>query len=124
MSRMRGRCRLVRCADDALLLLATEWDVRRVLDVPGKRPDRYGLVLHPTKTRFVDFRLKYPGGHDGDANFDFLNFTHVCAKSRKGYPEVRCCTAKGRFARALKSVSDWCRHNRHRPQTRLSRELC
>ena len=113
--RMRDRCRLVRYADDALLLFETERDARRVLDVLGKRLGRYGLMLHPTKTRFVDFRLKYPGSHDGDATFDFLNFTHVWAKSRKGYPEVRCCTAKGRFARALKSVSDWCRHNRHRP---------
>ena len=112
---MRGRCRLVRYADDALLLFETERDARRVLDVLRKRLGRYGLVLHPTKTRFVDFRPKRPGGHDSDATFDFLGFTHVWAKSRKGYPVVRCRTAKGRFARALKSVSDWCRHNRHRP---------
>ena len=113
--RMRGRCRLVRYADDALLLFETERDARRVLDVLGKRLGRYGLTLHPTKTRFVDFRPKRHRSHKDDATFDFLGFTHVWARSRKGYPIVRRRTAKGRFARAVKSVSDWCRHNRHRP---------
>ena len=112
---MRGQCRLVRYADDALLLFETERDARRVLDVLGKRLGRYGLTLHPTKTRFVDFRPKRQRGHNGDATFDFLGFTHVWAKSRKGYPVVRRRTAKGRFARAVKSVKDWCRFNRHKP---------
>ena len=38
----------------------TERDARWVLDALGKRLGRYGLVLHPTKTRFVDFRPKRP----------------------------------------------------------------
>ena len=127
MPHMRGRCRLVRYADDALLLFETERDARRVLDVLGKRLGRYGLTLHPTKTRFVDFRPKRHGGHDGDATFDFLGFTHFWAKSRKGYPVVRRSTAKGRFARAVKSVTDWCRRNRHKPlgvqQAQLARVI-
>ncbi len=113
--RMRGRCRLVRYADDELLLFETERDARRVLDVLGKRLGRYGLTLHPTKTRFVDFRPKRHRSHKDDATFDFLGFTHVWAKSRRGYPVVRRRTAKGRFARAVKSVTDWCQRNRHRP---------
>ena len=113
--RMRGQCRLVRYADDALLLFETERDAKRVLDVLDKRLGRYGLTLHPTKTRFVDFRPKRHHSRKGDATFDFLGFTHVWARSRKGYPIVRRRTAKRRFARAVKSVSDWCRHNRHRP---------
>ena len=113
--RVRGQCRLVRYADDALLLFETEQDARRVLDVLGKRLGRYGLVLHPTKTRFVDFRPTLRRSHDGKATFDFLGFTHIWARSRKGYPVVRRRTAKGRFARAVKSVKDWCQRNRHRP---------
>lgn len=113
--RMQGQCRLVRYADDALLLFETERDARRVLDVLGKRLGRYGLTLHPTKTRFVDFRPKRHRSHKDDATFDFLGFIHIWARSRKGYPIVRRRTAKGRFARAVRSVSDWCRHNRHRP---------
>jgi RNA-directed DNA polymerase len=46
--------------------------------------------------------------------FDFLGFTHVWGRSRKGKPLVKQVTAKGRYARALAAVSDWCRKNRHR----------
>ena len=47
--------------------------------------------------------------------FDFLGFTHVWGRSMKGKDVVRQITAKGRFARALKSVHDWCKRNRHLP---------
>ena len=47
--------------------------------------------------------------------FDFLGFTHVWARSRKGNNVVRQITAKGRFARALKSVHEWCKKYRHLP---------
>jgi RNA-directed DNA polymerase len=76
-----------------------------------------GLTLHPDKTRFVDFRFKRPGGTrhpdtDGTA-FDFLGFTHVWGRSRTGTSVVRQVTAKGRYARALAAVTDWCRRHRH-----------
>jgi hypothetical protein len=86
--------------------------------VLGKRLGRYGLSLHPTKTRLVDFRYHRPDGlchpaADG-TTFDFLGFTHVWGKSWKGKTRVWQVTAKSRYARALAAVSDWCRHNRHR----------
>src|SRR5215207_5728841 len=94
-------------------------DATRVLAVLGKRLARYGLTLHPDKTRLIDFRFKRAEGtHHPAANgttFDFLGFTHVWGKSRKGINVVRQVTAKGRYARALAGVTDWCRDNRHRP---------
>ena len=47
--------------------------------------------------------------------FDFLGFTHVWGRSRRGKDIVRQITAKGSFARALKSVHDWCKKHRHLP---------
>ena len=91
-----------------------ERDGRRVLAVLGKRLARYGLTLHETKTRFLDFRPPRGKGKKG-ASFDFLGFTHVWGTSRKGNRVVRQVTAKSRFARAVKSVHDWCKANRHRP---------
>src|SRR4051812_3240887 len=94
-------------------------DATRVLAVLGKRLARYGLTLHPDKTRLIDFRFKRPEGTHHPAargtTFDFLGFTHVWGKSRKGVNVVRQVTAKGRYARALAGVTDWCRNNRHRP---------
>jgi RNA-directed DNA polymerase len=91
---------------------------QRVLEVLGKRLGRYGLALHPGKTRFIDFRPQRRGGTHADCKappFDFLGFAHTWMKSRKGKNVVRQRTAKSRLARALLAVKDWCRTNRHRP---------
>jgi len=119
----------VRSPSATRLVMAFEdfHDAQRVLAVLGKRLARYGLTLHPDKTRFVDFRPKRPdGGRHPDTHgttFDFLGFTHVWGKSRKGKAVVRQVTAKGRYARALAAVSDWCRHHRHWPVPQQHRHL-
>ncbi|WP_284694333.1 group II intron reverse transcriptase/maturase [Rhodoplanes serenus] len=114
--RLKGRCILVRYADDVVMAFEDHLSAKRALDVLGKRLDRFGLSLHPDKTRFVDFRFKRPGGNrhpatDGTA-FNFLGFTHVWGMSRNGKNVVRQVTAKDRYARALSAVSKWCRENR------------
>jgi RNA-directed DNA polymerase len=116
--RLAGDCTLVRYADDALMAFDNIVDAKRVLSVLGKRLARYGLTLHPDKTRIVDFRPQRTGGArhpetDG-TTFDFLGLTHVWGRSRNGRNMVRQVTAKSRFARAVAAVSDWCRNNRHR----------
>ena len=116
--RLRGNCQLVRFADDFVVALEDRHSGKRLLDVLGKRLGRYGLTLHETKTRYVDFRRRRPYGRHWMASattFDFLGFTHVWGRSRQGKDVVRQITAKGRFARALKSVHDWCKNNRHLP---------
>ena len=117
--RLQGESLLVRFADDAIMAFDNIVDAQRVLAVLGKRLERYGLTLHPDKTRLVDFRPQMTEGTrhpetDG-TNFDFLGFTHVWGRSRNGKDMVRQVTAKSRFARALAAVSDWCRQHRHWP---------
>jgi RNA-directed DNA polymerase len=118
-SRMRGRCTLVRYADDLVMAFEHSDDARRVLAVLGKRLERYGLTLHPDKTRFIDFRNRRPEPTDhpdvDGTSFDFLGLTHFWGKSRNGRPIVRQVTAKSRYARALAAVTEWCRENRHQP---------
>jgi RNA-directed DNA polymerase len=115
--RLAGRSTLARFADDFVMAFEDVDDAQRVLAVLGKRLARYGLTLHPDKTRFVDFRATRPeGGQHPDTHgttFDFLGFTHVWVTSRKGRRVVRQVTAKSRYARALAAVTDWCRRNRH-----------
>jgi group II intron reverse transcriptase/maturase len=115
--RLRGECTLVRFADDALMAFDNVVDAQRVLSGLGKRLARYGLTLHPDKTRLVDFRPKRLQGArhpetDG-TSFDFLGLTHVWGRSRNGKDMVRQVTAKGRFARAVAAANDWCRRHRH-----------
>jgi len=114
--RLKGRCILVRYADDAVMAFEDHLAAKRALAALRKRLGRYGLTLHPDKTRFVDFRFKRPGGERHPATdgttFNFLGFTHVWGMSREGKNVVRQVTAKDRYARALASVSEWCRDNR------------
>jgi RNA-directed DNA polymerase len=117
--RLGGESLLVRFADDAIMAFDNLVDAQRVLAALGKRFARFELTLHPDKTRLVDFRphmtesARHPET-DG-TNFDFLGFTHVWGRSRNGKSMVRQVTAKGRFARAVAAVSDWCRQHRHEP---------
>jgi len=117
--RLKGNSTLVRFADDAVMAFADFRDARRVLDVLGKRLARYGLTLHPDKTRFIDFRSYRSDGKDhpeaDGSSFTFLGFCHVWGKSRKGKNVVRQVTAKQRYARALAAVTEWCRKHRHLP---------
>jgi len=115
---LKGNATLVRFADDFVMTFETHHDAKRVLEVLGKRLERYGLALHPDKTRFIDFRPERRGGTQPDCKdppFDFLGFTHTWVKSQKGNNVVRQTTAKNRLARALVAVKDWCQTNRHRP---------
>jgi len=107
--RMRGKAFMVRYADDALLVFRREDDARRVLRALPKRFARYGLELHPEKTKLV--RFKPVGGE----SFEFLGFTHVWSRSRRGRYYVKRRTARSRLARGVQSLSMWCRRNRHRP---------
>ncbi len=116
--RLSGPCTLVRFADDFVMTFKNHHDAKRVMEVLGKRLGRFGLSLHPDKTRFIDFRPARPGGTHADGKapaFDFLGFTHTWMKSQKGKNVVRQRTAKGRLARALVAVNDGCRKNRHQP---------
>jgi RNA-directed DNA polymerase len=116
--RMVRGATLVRFADDFVMTFEAHYDAKRVLEVLGKRLGRYGLTLHPDKTRFIDFRPERRGGTHPDCKeppFDFLGFTHTWVKSRKGKNVVRQTTAKNRLVRALGAIKDWCRTNLHWP---------
>ncbi|MBI4318354.1 MAG: RNA-directed DNA polymerase [Chloroflexi bacterium] len=131
---MKGPAFLIRYADDAILGFAREDDARRVMEVLPKRFAKYGLTLHPEKTRLVDFRKPNGppaplGGAAGakPGTFNLLGFTHYWGKSRSGTWVVKRKTAKDRLARAIRRVADWCRDNRHLPigeqQQTLERKL-
>ena len=118
--RLKGRSFLVRYADDAVIVFESEDDARKVLDVLPKRFGKYGLRLHPEKTRLVEFR-KPKSRHDDDddsngpGSFDLLGFTHFWGRSRKGTWVIQRKTAHSRFSRARRNIARWCGLNRHLP---------
>ena len=118
--RLRGSAFLVRYADDFVMGFVCEEDARRVLEVLPKRFGKYGLTLHPDKTRLVPFRRPGQWSVSGRAepppgSFDLLGFTHYWGRSRRGVWVVQRKTAARRFSRVIKKISHWCRLHRHRP---------
>jgi RNA-directed DNA polymerase len=113
--RLRGRAHLVRYADDAVLTFEREDDARRVMEVITKRFERYGLKLHPEKTRVL--RYERPARTDstgkGPGTFDFLGFTHYWCRSRYGAWVPRVRTRSARVRRFINAVAAWGRSHRH-----------
>lgn len=104
-------------------------DAQRVMEVVPKRFVKYGLAIHPTKTKLVPFRppsSTAKGGdepHDRPGTFDFLGFTHYWDRSRRGHWVVKLKTASNRFSRAVRSIDSWCQANRHLPLREQQQKL-
>ena len=111
--------RIVRFADDIIMAFDTRSEAERVRAVCQKRFDKYGLKLHPEKTRIVDFRRprtsrKKPDNEGRPGTFNFLGFTMYWAKGRKGFWCLKAKTKKEKIRESLKEISDWCKTNRHK----------
>jgi group II intron reverse transcriptase/maturase len=115
LPRLYGRAFMVRYADDAVLVFQREDDARRVMSVLGDRFAKYGLTLHPEKTRLTEFAQPPRDGGGGPAGFDFLGFTHYWGRSRRGTRIVMRKTSRQRFSRTLRAVGTWLRDHRHDP---------
>jgi group II intron reverse transcriptase/maturase len=116
--RLRGAAAEIRYADDFILCFQYREDAERVLDVLSKRFAKYGLTLHPEKTRLLAFgRSALPSAPHAPqpATFDFLGLTHVCARSRRGRFTIHVRTIRKRLRRSVKSVARWCQQHRHDP---------
>ena len=132
--RLTGKAFVIRYADDFVIGTAREDDARRILEVLPKRMSKYGLTVHPEKTRLV--RFQPPQSADSETEdretpetttFDFLGFTHYWGRSRQGVWVVKRKTAKSRLKRALER----CRNGagktstfRSGSSTRSSRKSC
>src|SRR5215471_4067338 len=113
--RLKGEAYEIRFADDAILCFQHKEDAEKVLRVLPKRFEKYGLTLHSEKTRLIEFG-RYAEGNakkrgKKPETFDFLGFTHICTRSRRGKFTVHVKTVAKRFRRGLKATADWCQQH-------------
>ena len=130
--RLKGEAYEIRFADDLILCFQYREDAEKVMAVLTKRFAKYGLTLHPEKTRLMEFgrealtKSEEPGGPK-PATFDFLGFTHVCRRSRRGKFTIHVRTMRKPLKRSLKKLTAWCQEHRHDPveeqQEALNRKL-
>jgi group II intron reverse transcriptase/maturase len=124
--RMRGRCFLIRFADDFVIGFELEEDALRVMDVLPKRFNRFGLTIHPKKTALIKFEKPKSSESkvNGNGTFDFLGFTHSWAKSHRGFWVIRRKTRRKGVKRFLRSLWQCCKINRHLPLKEQHKMLC
>jgi len=134
---MRGKCRLIRFADDFVIIFEKKHDADRVIAVISKRFEKYGLTVHPEKTKLIDFRAPYHPERRWEEQsnnavksgkrpetFDLLGFTHYWSKTLRGKWAVKRKTMKSRLARSIQRIDQWCRKNMHKPVQMQWKTLC
>ena len=115
--RLSGKSALIRYADDFVICFERMEDAKRVMEVIGKRLDRFKLTLQPDKTRLVDFRRpsrsQTSGG--GPETVDFLGFTVYWRRNYRGRGwHVSWKTRTARLRKAINNACELCRSQRHR----------
>jgi RNA-directed DNA polymerase len=127
-----GDVLVVRYADDIIIGFQRQADARRFQEELRQRLAKFGLELHPEKTRLIAFGrfaadMRKRWGQGKPETFDFLGFTHMCGQTKNGRFEVDRRTTKSRMVRTLKAVRRMLMEMRHRsiPEqgTRLHRFL-
>ncbi len=122
--RLKGRCFIVRFADDFVLGFEREDDAKKLMAVLPKRFGKHGLELHPTKTKLLEFRKPSRDATRGSNTFDFLGFTHYWSKSRNGNWIIKRKTSNQKVRKTIQTLRDWCRLNRHFDLNEQYRLLC
>jgi group II intron reverse transcriptase/maturase len=105
----RGEVSIVRYADDFVIGFREESDARRCLAELRERFAKFGLELHPDKTRLIRFgryaeQRRAERGEGRPETFDFLGFTHICGKTRKGEFTIHRKSSRKKFQAKLKEL--------------------
>jgi RNA-directed DNA polymerase len=116
----RGDVIIVRFADDFIVGFEHREDAERFLEQRRGRFAKFGLGLHPDKTRLIEFgrhaaRNRAARGEPKPETFDFLGFTHICARSKRGRFWVKRITVSKRMRAKLAAVKDQLRRRMHLP---------
>jgi len=111
---------IVRFADDFVAGFEHQADAQRFLTDLRERLAKFGLELHPDKTRLIEFgrhaaRRRAARGVGKPETFDFLGFTHLCGKTKTGRFWLRRITISKRMRVKLREVNDHLKRCRHRP---------
>ena len=111
---------IVRYADDIVVGFQYEADARRFWDDMRKRFEEFSLSLNAEKTRLIEFGRFAATNRDRRGlgkpeTFDFLGFTHICGRTRRGKFQLRRKTRRDRMMTKLKNVKEELMRRRHLP---------
>jgi RNA-directed DNA polymerase len=118
---LKGEMFFIRFADDFVIGFEYREDAQRVYQTLPKRFKKYGLTIHPEKTRLLNFS---PENKGDSRTFDFLGFTHYWTRSKRGYAVIKRKTKRAKVNRVFKAIYEYCRENRHSRVREQWTELC
>ena len=113
-----GEVYIVRYADDLVMCFQREQDARAMRAAMAERLAKFGLELHPEKTRVLEFGrfARQDRGRRGEGKpetFDFLGFTHIAGKSRHGRFQLHRHTSRKKRRAKLAAIKEECRRRQH-----------
>ncbi len=121
-SHVRGYCELVRYADDFVCVVKYVDDAERIEQALKNRFEKYGLEIHPTKSRRITFgRFERENARKQNRKpntFDFLGLTHYCDTSRKGNFKLGRKTSRKKFSAKCREMNDWLKGIRNLVKTK------
>ena len=107
---LKGKMFIIRYADDFVIGFEHEEDAKRVNQTLPKRMGKYGLTIHPDKSKLIRFT---PEKKEKPPTFDFLGFTHYCTKSQRGNWIVKRKTRQKKMQAITQSIKDSCKIHKH-----------
>ena len=116
----KGQVIVVRYADDIVMGFQHERDAKRFMDEMRQRLEKFELSLHPEKTRLIEFgryaaKDRKARGLGKPETFNFLGFTHICSRSRRGVFQLKRQTRRDRMRARLRAIKEELRGRMHEP---------
>jgi RNA-directed DNA polymerase len=116
----RGQVIIVRYADDIVVGFEHEAEAQRFLVDLRARVGNFALSLHPDKTRLIEFgraaaQNRARRGLGKPETFNFLGFTHICGRSRRGAFQLKRKSRRDRMRVKLREIKDVLRRRMHDP---------
>jgi group II intron reverse transcriptase/maturase len=116
----RGNVIYVRYADDIVIGFEHEEDAQRFRAELRERLEKFALTLHPEKTRLIEFgsnaaESRSRSGLGKPETFNFLGFTHICSRSRRGFFQLKRKSRRDRMRAKLKALKAELRRRMHEP---------
>jgi RNA-directed DNA polymerase len=124
----KGEVTIVRYADDFVIGFREESDARKCLAALGERLAKFGLALHPEKTRLIEFgryaeERRAKRGDGPPETFDFLGFTHISGKTLGGDFTIQRKTSRKKFQAKLAELKKTLMRRRHDDLARVGEWL-
>ena len=124
-----GSVIFVRYADDIVCGFEHEADAQRFHAALQQRTEQFALSLHPDKTRLIEFgrfaaENRARRGLGKPETFNFLGFTHICGRSRKGLFQLKRKSRRDRMRAKLRAIKEELRRRMHEPIPQQGQGLC